>query len=288
METRSAPLAESIPDFVVVGHICQDLLPDGGLSLGGSVSYAATTALQMGYRVGVVTSAGPDMDLKAALPGADILCDRAAETTLFENIYHNGQRTQILHRQANLLTCRQIPPAWRQAPMAYLGSIDQEIDDSVFHCFRPDVMTGVMPQGFFRRWDEHGRVYFTEWTPSESVLRRINLLVLSELDVPEPLDLAESWAEHIGIVVVTHAERGATVFQAGERRHYPTRPARQVDPTGAGDVFAAAFLIRLTETGDAGQAAIFANTVASFSVEGPGVTGIPDRAIVERYLEGAR
>ncbi|RPI58314.1 MAG: ribokinase [Chloroflexi bacterium] len=288
METWSEPLAESVPDFVVVGHICQDLLPSGGLSLGGSVSYAATTALQMGYRVGIVTSAGPEMDLKAALPGAEILCDRAAETTLFENIYHNGQRTQILHRQANLLTCRQIPPAWRRAPMAYLGSIDQEIDDSVFHCFKPGVKTGLMPQGFFRKWDERGHVYFTEWTPPESLLRRINLLVLSDLDVPGPLELARSWADFIEIVVVTHAERGATVLHAGQVRHYPARPARQVDPTGAGDVFAAAFLIRLTETGDAGQAATFANTVASFSVEGPGVSGIPERTRVEEYLRGVR
>ncbi|HSJ54466.1 MAG TPA: PfkB family carbohydrate kinase [Anaerolineae bacterium] len=281
-------MSDSAPDFVVVGHICQDLLPTGGLSLGGSVSYAATTALQMGYRVGIVTSAGPEMDLQAALPGAEILCDRAAETTLFENIYHNGQRTQILHRQANLLTCRHIPSAWRRAPMAYVGSIDQEIDDSVFHCFKPGVKTGVMPQGFFRKWDEHGHVYFTEWTPADSVLRCINLLVLSELDVPGPLELARSWAEYIEIVVVTHAERGATVFQAGQSRHYPARPARQVDPTGAGDVFAAAFLIRLTETGDAGQAADFANTVASFSVEGPGVSGIPERERVKEYLRGIR
>jgi 1D-myo-inositol 3-kinase len=135
-----------MPDFVVVGHVCQDLLPTGGLNLGGSVSYAATTARNLGYRVGIVTSAGPDMDLDAALPGAEIRCDRAAETTLFENIYHNGRRTQILHGQANLLTCHQIPLAWRSAPMAYVGSIDQEIDDSVFHCFAPEVKTGVMPQ----------------------------------------------------------------------------------------------------------------------------------------------
>ncbi len=279
---------ESIPSFVVIGHICQDLLPNGGLSLGGSVSYAATTALQLGYRVGVVTSAGPDMDLAAALPGADIRCDRAAETTLFENIYHNGQRTQILHRQANLLTCRHIPSPWRHAPMVYLGSIDQEIDPSIFHCFEPGVKTGVMPQGFFRRWDERGQVYFTEWNPPESLLRHINLLVMSELDVPSPLELARAWAAFIEIVVVTHAERGATVFHEGQMRHYPTRPARQVDPTGAGDVFAAAFLIRLNETGNVSEATTFANVVASFSVEGPGVTGIPDKARVEEYLAAAR
>jgi sugar/nucleoside kinase (ribokinase family) len=61
-----------------------------------------------------------------------------------------------------------------------------------------------------------------------------------------------------------------------------------VDPTGAGDVFAPAFMIRLIETGDPCEAAQFANVVASFSIEGPGVTGIPMRKQVEAYLDQAQ
>ena len=168
--------------------------------------------------------------------------------------------------------------------MVYLGTIDQEIDPSVFHCFARDSLVCVMPQGFFRRWDAGRRVQFAEWTPPEAVLRRINLLVISELDVPDPERVARGWGVHVDILVVTHAERGATVYQAGETCHYPARPAHQVDPTGAGDVFTAAFLIRLAETGDPCQAAAFANVVASFSVEGPGIEGIPWRSRVEAYL----
>jgi 1D-myo-inositol 3-kinase len=272
------------PDFVVVGHVCQDLLPDGSLSLGGSVSYATTTAFRMGYGVGVVTSAGPDLDVAQALPGAEIVCHQAAATTLFENIYLDGKRKQFVHQRANVITGEQIPFQWRHAPMAYLGSIDQEIDDSVFHCFAEDVLIGVMPQGFFRRWDERGLIYFTRWEPSEAVLRRINVLVISELDVPDPDELVREWGRFIDIIAVTHAERGATVYRAGESCYYPARSTQQVDPTGAGDVFAAAFLIRFSETGDPCQAAPFANAVASFSIEQPGVAGIPLRGQVEDYL----
>jgi len=80
------------------------------------------------------------------------------------------------------------------------------------------------------------------------------------------------------------------VYHQGQVRHFPTRPAHEVDPTGAGDVFAAAFLIRLRETAqsptgeDPWEAARFANVVASFSVEGPGVSAIPRREQVEAYL----
>lgn len=285
MRADGDKLSGTVPDFVVVGHICQDLLPTGGLSLGGSVWYAATTALQMGYRVGVVTSAGPEMNLAQALPGVECVCVQAPETTIFENIYHDGQRTQFLHRRADVITCQQIPAAWRTAPMAYLGSIDQEIDETVFRCFAPQVKVGVMPQGFFRRWDERGQIYFTEWSPPDNVLAKINVLVISELDVPDPHALARRWVQLIDIVVVTHAERGATVYHGQENCHYPARPASQVDPTGAGDVFTAAFLIRLRETGDPCGSAAFANTVASFSVEGLGVSCIPSRSQVEAYLK---
>ncbi len=276
------------PDIVIVGHVCQDLQPDGSLSLGGSVSYAATTALRLGYRAGVVTSAGPDLDVAQAFPGAEVVCHLSAATTLFENIYLDGGRKQILHRRAEVISCPHIPSAWRTPPMVYLGSIDQEIAPDLFHCFGEAALIAVMPQGFFRRWDEQGLVSFVEWKPPEAVLRRINVLVISELDVPDPDGLARDWGRFTPIVVVTRAERGATVYQAGEACHYPARPAHQVDPTGAGDVFAAAFLIRLAETGDPCQAARFANVVASFSVEGPGVMGIPSRQQVDAYLNAVQ
>jgi 1D-myo-inositol 3-kinase len=273
------------PDYVVVGHICQDLLPDGRLVLGGSVSYAATTALRMGSHVGVVTNVGPGLDLAQALPGVQLACHQSDVTTVFENIYHDGVRTQFIHQRADVIQCKHVPHAWRKAPMVYLGSIDREIDPAIFHCFSEESLICVMPQGFYRQWDETGRVSFAEWTPSEDLLRRINVLVISELDVPEPDSLVRDWRQLVQIIVVTRAERGATVYEGDNECHYPARPAREVDLTGAGDVFAAAFLLRLAETGDACQAAGFANVAASFSVEGSGVDGIPTRQKVEDYLD---
>jgi sugar/nucleoside kinase (ribokinase family) len=239
----------------------------------------------MGRRVGVVTSTGPDLNLAQALPGIEVLRKPAAATTLFENIYLPDGRKQVIHQRADAIACDQIPAAWCQAPLAYLGSIDREIEPSVFSCFDDKTLLGVMPQGFFRQWDKQGLIRFIEWDPPEEILRRINVLVISELDVPSPDRLVRAWRRYIDTIVVTHAERGATVYQDDDSCHYLARPAHQVDPTGAGDVFLAAFLIRLEETRDPCLAAQFANAVASFSVEGPGVTGIPLRWQVEAYLD---
>ena len=57
------------------------------------------------------------------------------------------------------------------------------------------------------------------------------------------------------------------------------RPSNELDPTGAGDVFAAAFLLRLHETNDPIAAATFAAQIAGASVEGQGTSAIPQRTL---------
>ncbi|MFL5694535.1 MAG: PfkB family carbohydrate kinase, partial [Ktedonobacteraceae bacterium] len=56
------------------------------------------------------------------------------------------------------------------------------------------------------------------------------------------------------------------------------------DPTGAGDVFAAAFLCYLYKHNDPRAAVEFANCVASFSVEQVGIMGIPTMNMVKQKM----
>ena len=113
----------------------------------------------------------------------------------------------------------------------------------------------------------------------------IDALVLSAEDLEGDLAPLREYTRLCRIVVLTTGWQGATVFLDGERHEAPPRLCREVDPTGAGDVFTAAFLIRLEETSDPLQAAWFANVVASFSVEQSGTKGIPTRAEVEAWLQ---
>jgi sugar/nucleoside kinase (ribokinase family) len=62
----------------------------------------------------------------------------------------------------------------------------------------------------------------------------------------------------------------------------------EVDPTGAGDVFAAAFLIRLHETGNNFEAARFASAAAALSLGGSGISAIAGRAQIEAFLSKQR
>jgi sugar/nucleoside kinase (ribokinase family) len=92
------------------------------------------------------------------------------------------------------------------------------------------------------------------------------------------------------LAVVTRGQRGASIHQDGHWQHSPAFQAgRQVDPTGAGDVFAAAFLIHYRQTGDALASADFANCVASFAVEKRHHHAIPTlEQVEERWQRGKR
>ena len=74
------------------------------------------------------------------------------------------------------------------------------------------------------------------------------------------------------------------MYHNGQVTHIPVKPEVEVDPTGAGDIFAAAFFIQYREGGDFIKAAQFANACASLSVRKVGLESIPSPSEVEAHL----
>lgn len=278
----------TIPDYLVIGTITKDLIPDG-FTIGGTVTYAAVTASRLGKRAAVVTSAEAGLDLPDALADVQVVSAPSQATTTFRNIYVDGTREQYVSALADPIGPDAIPAEWRQVPLVHLGPLAGEIDESLVHLF-PDSRVIATAQGWFRSWDETGRVSLGEWANAERLLPHLTALILGDEDICGDPWCVERYVSSTRTLVLTHGARGATVYHAGQVRHFLTRPAHEVDLTGAGDVFAAAFLIRLDETAqssgveDPWEAARFANVVGSFSVEGPGTSAIPSREQVDEYL----
>ena len=86
------------------------------------------------------------------------------------------------------------------------------------------------------------------------------------------------------ILVITEGAAGARVFWNGDVRRFRPPTVSEVDSTGAGDIFAAAFFSRMYSTRDPWEAARFANQIAAISVTRSGVTGIPTPAEVQECL----
>ena len=270
-------------DFLVIGHVVQDVVPDG-YTVGGTTTYSSITARNLGREPGIVTRLAPDFVLPDVLHDVAVARIPSAHTTTFHNVYHDGHRQQFLLSVADAIQPDDIPAAWRAVPIVHLGPLSRELDSRFAKLF-PDALVGVTPQGWLRQWDETKRVRMRPWEEAPEILPHVDVLVLSEEDLaPRGNALFDEYVRLTRIAVMTQGARGCVVFTEGQQRQIPGFRAREVDPTGAGDVFAAAFLIRLHETGDPFESARFANATASFCVEAPGVTGIPTRKQVEERL----
>lgn len=292
---------QQVPEFLTLGHITRDVHPGSSFTLGGTVTFAALTAYHLGLASAIVTCADDELStqLPALLPGITLQVQPSPVTTTFANTYtETGFRTQYLHERGVDLTPATIHEAWRDAPVVLLGPLAQELGADCVNYFarRPGRIVAATPQGWLRRWDADGRVWPTPWQDAEQVLPALDALILSHDDLLPFADgnraeadaILTRWSMAVPLLVATDGRHGATLFRHGQTQRFPAYPVPEVDPTGAGDVFAAAFLTHLYRHGQPEAAVDFANCVASFSIESPGFQGIPDLPQVEQRQRTAR
>ena len=273
------------PLFLAIGHFCYDVAPNGYV-LGGAAAYATITARNLGCRACAVTAIGANFDREnPILDGIDVAYHESPETTIFDNRYDSdGQRQQLILGVGGKLQRQHIPRQWKNADIAYLCPLTGEVDAPIAQCF-DHALVGVTPQGWMRRWDESRHVRSKRWHTAEAILPHADVLVLSEEDIAASPEDLEKYIQWTRIVVLTKGKQGATLYENGQILASAAYPANAVDPTGAGDVFAAAFLIKYHETQAAQAALNFAHCVASFSVEGEGTTCIPTLNQIQARLK---
>jgi sugar/nucleoside kinase (ribokinase family) len=270
-------------DFLAIGHICHDLTPEGPV-IGGTAAYSAATARELGCRTAVVTSSSAEDDWQSDFPDTAIHRIPSPQTTVFENIYTREGRVQNIRAVASSITGSDIPTEWQRATLALIGPIANEVDPDVMYLFSNSLI-GLAPQGWLRRWDDQGHVIAGTWPAAERYLRLAAAVFVSEEDIKDQR-LFDSFRSASRLLVKTQGENGCTVYFEDEVRQFPAWPGTVVDLTGAGDIFAAAFLIRLYQTGgNPFEAAEFANKIASISIGAAGISA--KMAALGHHLAGS-
>ena len=282
------------PDLVAIGHVTWDVLP-GDLAdreAGGAVAFAAVTAARFGVQAAMVTSCAADYPLPEVLASEhSTVRVPSAHTSTFENRYdHRGDRVQVLHRRGGDISIDAIPEAWRSPNMLFVGPLTQELPVDCLSWFRPRVSC-VVPQGWLRSWDQPmpSTVEVTK-SPPAGMSAGWDICVVSESEV-EPRSLGE-WRELSRCLVVTKGGDGADLY-TDEQNEPLTVPSfagmvneAGTDTTGAGDVFAAAMLIRYAATGDAEASAVYASACAALSTRAPSWSAVEEPMLA--MLDGAR
>ena len=266
------------PDLLAIGHLTRDLVADRAVP-GGAVTYGALTARALGLTAAIVTSARPG-DLEH-MPGVGAHVVPSPATTTFRNTYRAGRRVQTIEAVAGPIAPGDVPADWRDAPHVLIAPLAREIAPAVARLFPGSVVVASI-QGWLRRWGSDRVVTHRSWNGGD-VLPHVDAAVLSSEDTGDPAAI-ERWAALAPVLIVTLADRGARLHTRGAWHEVPPFPADELDPTGAGDVFAAAYAVRFRETRDPIQAARFASAAASLSVRGPSTSAIPTRPEIHRLL----
>lgn len=271
-------------NYLVIGHITQDLLDDGTYRFGGTVSYSGLTAARLGHRVGILTSCSPDLDL-SAYAGLQTRGLPASQNTVFRNIRTDSGRLQYMYHSARRLDATSVPEEWKLCPIVHLGPVAAEIDPDIFSVF-PKSMLCLTPQGWLRAFAQDGRVLPVDWTYSPALLQAAHAVVLSIEDLHNDESKVEQWASLCRLLVVTQSDQGARVYWNGDVRRFSAPKVNLVEDTGAGDIFAACFFHRLYTTQDPWEATRFAVRLAAFSVTRAHFQSIPtEREISDALIE---
>ena len=272
----------SAPDFVAIGHVTLDRFGDE-VRPGGAALYSAVTAHRLGLSAGILTSHAADYPLEAIPSRIEVVTLEAPATTVFEYDAVSGDRQQKLVSTARPLAVRDLPDDWRDAPLALLAPVAQEVDLRLSAAFE-DGSVGAAAQGWLRALDDERRIVTQPWGGAREVLNRVLALFVSAEDLRGHESQLTEWVQHVPVAVVTAGAAGALLYVNGERYEVRPRRTREVDPTGAGDVFAAAFLVHYQRHPDPWDAAEAATCAASLSVEGEGWSTVPDAAQLEEAL----
>jgi sugar/nucleoside kinase (ribokinase family) len=266
-------------DYLVIGHLAHDLTPQDP-RLGGTAAYSALTARALGLRVGIVTAVGPETSL-ASLSDIPLVTVESPRSTTFENIYSEHGRIQYVRAEAERIDLQRVPEIWRSASIIHIGPIAGEVDACLPEGFSPTLL-GLTPQGWMRQWGPDGRVFPKAWENADTALACSGAVVISREDVNGDEELIEHMAHQTGVLAVTESAAGAVLYWNGDRRRFRAPQLQEVDATGAGDVFAAAFFSRLLSTRDPWEATRFATLLASHSITRVGLDGIPTEREIEQ------
>lgn len=268
-------------DYLVIGHLTIDQTP-AGPSLGGTAAYSALTARALGLRVGVLTAWSGEIPLEV-LGNIPVVAAETEKATRFENRYSPDGRIQYIRQVATKIDFGLVPEPWRNTKIIHLGPVAQEMQSVLPAEFRPTLL-GLTPQGWMRSWDQDGLIHPCAWPLAAQALPAAGATVFSVDDVAHDEEQIE-WLAHQGrLVVVTEGAAGCRLFWNGDSRRFRAPLVDEVDATGAGDIFATAFFVRLAQTRDPWEAARFASNLAAYSVTRPGLAGVPTQSEINTCL----
>lgn len=248
--------------------------------LGGSVPYA-TIAASFFTKVGAVGIVGSDFPKEFQTRwekfGADLSGVQHAEGATFRwsGAYHDDMiERDTLKTELGVFADfhPELPESYQDAPFVLLGNIQPDLQSHVLEQAKNPTFVALDTMNL---WIDIAKPALL------NVIQKVNLLTVNDgearlLTGKESLDDCASEILEMGpeFVIIKRGEYGSALYSKQKTILVPPFKIQEViDPTGAGDSYAGAFMGRLAQLGTVNEetlqdALLYASAVASFGVEG--------------------
>lgn len=284
-------------DMAVVGYVTLDYIKTRhgayGRAIGGTSTYAGFSINMLGFKVGIVSTVGFDLNDAYILRLARVMDVSRVKKTLkpttkFELSYLCGKRVLRLLDLCEPIGVDALKSL--EAKAVLMGPVAGEIGSEVLEEVSSlDVYRALSLQGFLRRFKEDGSVELKFNEELLKYINKFNLVCGSSEEVRvgagiHTLEIALRRLLELGVDVATATlgSRGPIVAShEGFLLKVPAYLVGEVDPTGAGDVYAGVLALCLSRGEDPKWAACIATSAASFVVEGLGSSRFGSRQEVE-------
>jgi len=288
-------------DVIVVGNFSVDtnIWPTGRIedTLGGAPTYAGSTLAKLERKTGAFSFIGRDHYLEAlsfcAAAGIDSegLAVIEAETMKFQNIYDSlGNRRQVCTNVAPKLNIEQMPRRYLSSRAFYVSPLAGEVDTNLMKKLHARGILMLDPQGLMRTIEADGSVKVSFDTSRLREALELADIVKVGKDEVEASKMSDErilrTIQGFGVkaAIITRGKAPVKILADNKIDKIKTLDVAVEDPTGAGDVFGAAFLSEYMESGDPIKAAKFATASAGLKIRFRGASGFPSKNEASKYV----
>ena len=281
--------------LIIVGTLAFDTIetPFGKVErvLGGSAPFAGLAAKTKDVECAIISIVGGDFPKKyidifkdRGIDVSQVQIDKNGKSFFWEGKYHANMKSRdTLDTQVNVLEKfdPELPENFKEIDVLVLGNLDPKVQIKVIEQFykKPD-FTMLDTMNF---WMDNSLESLKE------VIKKVDLICINDEEVIQLSgcnNLKEGVINILAMgpkyIIIKRGEYGASVYSSSNKFACKSYPVDNViDPTGAGDSFAGSFAGYLAKSknydfNSISNALIYANAIASFSVEKFGVENMLD------------
>jgi sugar/nucleoside kinase (ribokinase family) len=273
-----------------------------GWRLGGGVTYGSLAAARLGVKVRAVmgldeqAANAPEIDLLRSA-GVELEVISLRRGPVFESHQSSAGRVLVARQVSDRLPADRVPAGWRASAAFLLAPVADELDEEWLGLLPSGSLVALAWQGLVRRLVA-GRPVEHRPLQGGPLLRRADIAAVSAEDAAAGgVGLAQLLMRPGQQLAVTHGPHGAIHVErlpsrAGRGspfrfRTVPAMPAAvATDPTGAGDVFLAAWVAASLAGRATGSAVApwrqlaLAAAAASLTAEAGSLAQLPDLGAV--------